>query len=339
MYEEGKKQMAAISSYAGARADYVQGGGGNTSVKFDGTLMGIKASGYTLGEITGEKGYVTVDYPDIIRYYEMVDPKADMDFEKESLQVNLDSIRLLPGMESKRPSVEVGFHSFLSRCVIHTHAVYANVLCCSEEGRAQAEKIFKDSGLKYMFVPYVDPGFRLTLLIKQAVDKYRAEHGAAPGVIFMENHGVIAHADTAEAAIALHEKTNSAIREALRIAEYPQPRVRAAGDGFVSATPYMKETIDALGADEAYFDALKLYPDQLVYIGKKIGDTVRLSAEGIAYRMGEKEAQTIEETLLGVVFVIDAIRKAGLTMRQMNEKDAGFIDSWESEKYRAGLVK
>ena len=339
MYEQGKKQLVNISSYAGARADYVQGGGGNTSVKFDDMLMGIKASGYTLGEIKQDTGYVTVDYPAIIQYFETVNPQADKDFEKESLQVNLDSIRLLPGMESKRPSVEVGFHSFLRRCVIHTHAVYANVLCCSEEGRAVAEKIFADSGLGYLFIPYVDPGFRLTLIIRQAVEQYKTQHGAAPEIIFLENHGVIAHADTDAEAIALHEKVNDTIRNSLQIAAYPQPAVHAAGEGFVSATPYLKETMAALGADEAYFGALRLYPDQLVYIGNKVGDTVKVGTEGLTYRMSAKEAQTVEETLLGVVFVIDAIRRAGLTLRQMREQDASVIENWESEKYRAGLVK
>jgi hypothetical protein len=115
--------------------------------------------------------------------------------------------------------------------------------------------------------------------------------------------------------------------------------VHAAGEAYASATPYLAETIASLGADEAYFNALKLYPDQLVYIGKKVGDTVKVDAKGISYHMSEKEAQTVEETLLGVVFVIDAIRKAGLTLRQMREQDAGFIGNWESEKYRAGLVK
>jgi len=46
MYEQERKRMMAISQYAGLRADYVQGNGGNTSYKFDDEMMAIKALGY-----------------------------------------------------------------------------------------------------------------------------------------------------------------------------------------------------------------------------------------------------------------------------------------------------
>ena len=48
--------FAKVSGIAGARADYVQGGGGNTSVKLADGLMAIKASGFCLKDI--EKDYV-----------------------------------------------------------------------------------------------------------------------------------------------------------------------------------------------------------------------------------------------------------------------------------------
>ncbi|NLT96687.1 MAG: class II aldolase, partial [Christensenellaceae bacterium] len=59
----------------------------------------------------------------------------------------------------------------------------------------------------------------------------------------------------------------------------------------------------------------------------------------ILYKTGEKEAQVIEETLLGVVYVIDMISRTGLTLKQMDEKGADFINNWESEKYRSQLIK
>ena len=340
-YAEKKEQMKRISSYAGNRPDYVQGGGGNTSVKFDGELMAIKASGYTLAEITAQKGYVTVDYKRIMGYYNTVDADAGNDFEKESLDVNLSSIVLFPGMEEKRPSVEVGFHSFLSENVIHTHAVYANILCCSEEGREIARKIFEGSGTGYIFLPYIDPGFRLTLAVKQAVDAYRSEHGVLPDAIFMDNHGIIVHNDDPEKAIEIHEIINNGIREHFGLGDFPKPEIKKGKDGFESTTEYLKKFIMEMGADASYFNALTLYPDQLVYLGGKIGSVIEIDKETgeTVYHAGEKEAQTLVETLLGVVYVIQSIKQAGLTLRQMDDAGADFINNWESEKYRQKIIK
>ena len=55
------ERFAAMSAAAGARSDYVQGGGGNTSVKLPGGLMAIKASGYCLSDVTAEGGYAVLD--------------------------------------------------------------------------------------------------------------------------------------------------------------------------------------------------------------------------------------------------------------------------------------
>jgi ribulose-5-phosphate 4-epimerase/fuculose-1-phosphate aldolase len=303
--------------------------------------MAIKASGYTLAEITPEKGYVTVDYKKIMEYYNTVDANAKKDFEKESLEVNLSSIVLLPGMEEKRPSVEVGFHSFLSGNVIHTHSVYANILCCSEEGRSVAQKIFAGSGIGYVFLPYIDPGFRLTLAIKQAVDAYRSENGALPDAIFLDNHGIIVHNEDPEKAIQIHEKVNEAVRKHFGLNDFPKPAIVKRGDGFASDTGYIRDFILETKADESYFNALTLYPDQLVYMGGKMGSVIHIdkSSGETVYQAGEKEAQTLEETLLGVVYVAGSIKKSGLTLRQMDESGANFINNWESEKYRSKLIK
>lgn len=339
MFSEGKTQLVSISSYAGDRKDYVQGGGGNTSVKFDDSLMSIKASGYTLGEITTNAGYVTVNYKKILEYYNTVDVSSEKDFEKESLEVSLGSVELLPGMENKRPSVEVGFHAFLKKCVIHTHAVYANILCCSEEGRAIAEKALKTVDAGYVFIPYIDPGFRLTFEVKRAVDEYKGQHGAAPNLIFLENHGVIAHGDSDEEAIAVHETANNSIKEYLGLDVFPAPGIKKTADGYASDTPYLKDFLITYNVDEAYFNALKLYPDQLVYLGGKMGREITIRNGEIIYKTSEKEARTIEETLLGIVYVIDMIQKAGLKLRQMDDKAADFINNWESEKYRSQQAK
>lgn len=338
MYKKQRELMKRISNYCGDRVDYVQGGGGNTSVKLNEQLMAIKASGYTLKVTTAQKGFVTVDYRKISEYYNDVDPGADTDFDKESHELNMSSIVLLPGMEKRRPSVEVGMHSFLKKYVIHTHSVYANILCCSLEGRELAHEIFCDDVLNYIFIPYIDPGFRLALAIKEKVEEFKDQNGCMPDVIFMENHGVISTNDDAEKAIALHELVNESVIKRFNLEEYPIPMVKKTKAGFESSTQYLLDFSQTHGLQE-YFEALRLYPDQLVYVSKALGQTIMFEDARIIYASAEKEAKVIEETLLGVAYVVGEIEKASLTLRQMDEKSAGFINNWESEKYRSQMVK
>lgn len=155
----------------------------------------------------------------------------------------------------------------------------------------------------------------------------------------MENHGVIVHGDDDDSTIALHEKINNIIKSYFGLDDFPLPKVKKTAEGCISDTEYLNTFITEYNAEEAYFNALKLYPDQLVYIGSKLGTTVKIDSEHIIYHTSEKEAQVIEETLLGVAFVVDSISKAGLTLREMDAKGADFINNWESEKYRSKIIK
>ncbi len=102
------KDLIEISQYAGDRADYTQGGGGNTSVKnFDNGLMLIKASGYRLVDINETTAFVAVDKNKIENYYNSVDLSVEKDYEKESAEVSKTSVIAIDGMATLRPSVEV----------------------------------------------------------------------------------------------------------------------------------------------------------------------------------------------------------------------------------------
>lgn len=340
MYEQGKKEMKAISRYVGKRLDYVQGGGGNTSVKFDDNIMAIKASGYTLIDVDEDKGYVTVDYKKIINDYLDIVEIKDIDIEKESLNTNLDSIRLLEGMENKRPSVEVGFHSFLRKCVVHTHSTYSNILCCSIEGEAKAKEIFKDSGLGYFFIPFINPGLSLALYIKEGIEKFKKQNGKLPDIIFMKSHGIITTNDDCEKAIELHETANGLIRDYFKTSDFPESNIKKSDGGYVSDTEFIKEFIKTHKADEAYFDKNILYPDEMVYLGAKLGDSILIDVESgeITYKIEEKLALLIEQIILGVLFIIDEIEKAKMTVKPLCDDGRDFIKNWESEKYRASLA-
>ena len=132
---------------------------------------------------------------------------------------------------------------------------------------------------------------------------------------------------------------NKWIIEDFNLPYFPIPAIVESGAGFTSCTDFLKEFINNNKGEE-FFAGLKLYPDQLVYLGGKLGSEIIIDAasQSIIYRTGEQEARTIEETMLGVAYVTEAIRKSGFTLKQMNEKDAAFINSWESEKYRKSIV-
>jgi len=348
MYNEQLKDLVRISQAAGKSPDLVQGGGGNTSVKLDDTLMAVKASGYKLKEITMTDGFVVVNYKNIKEYHEQADLSKDMDYEKESGEFVLSNIVPLEGLKPLRPSVEAGFHSILLKCVIHTHPVYANIICCSENGRELVEKIFSGKDYGFVWIPYINPGFMLTLAIMKEVNKHISEKGFFPKVIFMENHGLVVTDDDADACIRLHEEVLDTIRGYFSISEpFPEVAIEPLQDGtYRSRTQYLKEYFRGRDMDASFFDNTVLYPDQMVYLGGNISvngsdNKLNINTETgeIIYKTNEKEALTMEETLTGFIYVVENIMKNNLKIKTMGSRETDFIKNWESEKYRKSLLK
>ena len=202
-FEEHAKllsEFARVSQAAGARADYVQGGGGNTSVKLPGGLMAIKASGFCLSDIRPDKAYAVLDGADLRNFYLTTEPSALADVEKEGSARAKANIRHIDGLADLRPSVEAGFHSILKTFVVHTHSVYANLAACSTACRPIAAQAFAGANYTWGWVPYTDPGANLTFAIRDELRRVEKETGKAPSVILMQNHGIIVHDDDPDAA-------------------------------------------------------------------------------------------------------------------------------------------
>ena len=159
--EENKIDLCAFSEMskeAGSRADYVQGGGGNTSVKLSNGLMAIKASGFCLADITPDNAYALIKLDGLQKFYNENSPESLSDVEKEGAACAKENTVVLEGMNPLRPSVEAGFHSILKKFVCHTHSVYANMCCCSHEMKEIAEKAFDGASYSWGSVPYTEIG-------------------------------------------------------------------------------------------------------------------------------------------------------------------------------------
>lgn len=338
------QELVWLCQKIGRKIDYVQGGGGNISVKLDSQYMAIKASGFRLDQVTEEDGYVIVDYEKIKSFYESVNLSLVKDYEKESLEVAQKSVLSFPG-RVLRPSVEVGFHSILDRYVIHSHSVYANILTCSREGRQLCYKIFEDGKFNFIWIPYINPGFLLTVEIAKQLRNMPVED-KRPMVIFMENHGLIVSSDNLKEAYELHEKVNLLIKRWLKIrGRYPSCVLKQIGNNrYQSRTRFILDFIKSEMFEVELFEKYPLYPDQLVYINSSLYAEnpkieIDLSRGRVIYNAAYSEALATEETLLAYLYVISKINKFGLTIKTMSQNEMEYIKNWESEKYRKELLK
>lgn len=353
-FEENQIRLsdfARISQAAGSRADYVQGGGGNTSVKLPGGLMAIKASGFCLSDIRPDKAYAVLDYEALRKFYRENTPESLSNVEKEGAACTKANVKQIEGLEPLRPSVEAGFHSILKTFVVHTHSVYANLAACAVNCREICEAAFDGADYSWGMVPYVDPGANLTFAIQNELRRVEAITGKKPSILIMQNHGIIAHDDDPDRCLALHVDANKRLAAQFGISadSFPAVALREVESGLYEAdVPYLTEALASGAYTEQFLLEQPLYPDQMVFlIGTfsmdrntvEEGQCVAYSSTGrVLMRMDQKKAQVLAETLTAVVFVISHIRAAGHPLSTMGEAAKHFIANWESEKYRKSLA-
>lgn len=166
------EELVKISTYAGKHPQWVQGAGGNCSVK-EGALLHVKSSGIFLEEVSAAKGHAAV-----------------------SLQTGL----ALEG-QKERPSLETPLHLHLGRFVIHTHPIGLNVYLCAKEGQEILSRKFKD--LMWVWIEYTTPGLKLFEKVKT---KLVSADLTKPLALFLENHGLFVSGASSAEVIALHEE-------------------------------------------------------------------------------------------------------------------------------------
>lgn len=343
--------FSRLSKTAGARADYVQGGGGNTSVKLEGGLMAIKASGFCLKDIEPHRAYAVLDCDALRRLYYDNEPTDFTDVEQAGSQQAKAAAQTIEGLDALRPSVEAGFHSILKRFVLHTHSVYANLACCAVDCREIAEKAFADAEYTWGMVPYTDPGANLTFAIRDEVRRVTLETGKEPSVILMQNHGIVVHHDDADTCLSIHDDANSRLAAQFGITgdSFPAVSVQETAPGVYTAVcPYLTEALRSGKYTEQQLLEQPLYPDQMVFlIGTfsmdraevEEGQCVASSNDGsVVMRMDSGKAQVVAETLTAVIFVMEHIAAAGHPLSTMGEAAKHFIANWESEQYRKSLA-
>jgi len=342
-----------ILSHEFGTPEYVLAGGGNTSCK-DKTTLRIKPSGTTLSGLTMES-FIAMDRPTLNRLYSVEPPAAPA--EREALVKDMMAKSVLASTPG-RASVEAPLHNALSaRFVVHTHPSAVNGLTCSLGGRAAAARLFPDA----LWVPYVDPGYTLCMVVRQAVQDYQAVNSREPSLLFLENHGVFVCADTSEEIRAIYARVMGTLAR-VYIESGVDSKVPV---GPLPATALVSRwratLVEALGEDAAAvlpsgrFSVTSgpVSPDHIVYAKSYPFEGV-LTVENLrAFKAAHGYAPRIvvtDQAVLGVASTNTAARQA-LTLAMdaavvrrlarafgglqlLTDSSRAFIENWEVEAYR-----
>ncbi|MCY7948299.1 bifunctional aldolase/short-chain dehydrogenase [Bacillus atrophaeus] len=202
---QGAEELVYRSNLIGSDRAVCNWGGGNTSMKTyekdfrgrDIEVMWVKGSGSDLATMKAHNvtGLKLEDIRPLIEREEM----TDEEMVEYLAHCMIDS-------KHPRPSIETLLHAFLPyQHIDHTHPDAIISICCADNGKQIAEDIY---GNRFVWVPYVRPGFTLSKMIAEGVaNNPHAE------LVLMEKHGLVTWGNTSAES---YEKTISIINKAER---------------------------------------------------------------------------------------------------------------------------
>jgi ribulose-5-phosphate 4-epimerase/fuculose-1-phosphate aldolase len=327
-----------ISQHVGKNIAFIQGPGGNTSVKISERLMAIKASGFTLSQLTETNGFSIVKHQEIKTHllsYNSVGEKEDEANVSQFITLHIHSDT--PLAQTARPSMETGFHSLFKKFVVHSHSVYSNIINCTYEGIDLLQKIKSSIPLSIISVPYFTPGAAVTIAIRDALAVYSKQYGDLPQIVLLENHGMIVSANDADTCIEIHKTFNETVKEILHIRSLDQPStLREVKGEILSENPWWNELLST-----GYSFKNVFFPDQVIFLANKISYDRAIAnkvnfdtPDSIRYRAPYREAQIMDELILSILFVYAEVKRLGLTPRYLAETAKNFLLTMESEKFR-----
>ena len=204
---QGVGGLISISQFYGRDSRFVIAGGGNTSYK-NAEKLWVKASGSSLATIT-EDGFAVMDR---VKLNGMSDKTYSniAAVREEEVKNDLAAATLSKG---KRPSVETSMHNVIDFAfVVHMHPTAVNGLMCAANAESELQRLF---GAKTLYIEYTDPGYVLFKKVEDAIKSFRAEDGAEPSVIWLQNHGIFVAANTIDEIKFLYNKILDTLDKAI----------------------------------------------------------------------------------------------------------------------------
>jgi ribulose-5-phosphate 4-epimerase/fuculose-1-phosphate aldolase len=331
-------ELVQLSQYA-AKPCWVQGPGGNTSVKDDEGQMWVKASGVLLGEVNENAGWVQTNLAVIkeILQKEGLSGREPVDIALINKAVNNACIGT--ATNGLRPSMETAFHSLYHRYVLHTHHAYANIFLCSDHAE-DIHHCLPDAGECFASLAsdYHTPGAELSWML---YDMFRFEE-AMPQITLLPNHGIIIAADSMKELVAIHDAFHAKLCGYLKLTDdhYPGYTLQEEQNGFVATCSYLEHYFALEGATPGLFSEY-IMPDQAVYLYPEYYSVTDPQAKIYFHRptttihlhTGYREAVTLMELMIACLFIHEQIAARKFEPLTINF-DTGKLRGLGAEKYR-----
>lgn len=328
------EELKKYSEKIGSNIDWIQGAGGNTSVKDEETLW-VKASGCWLANAISDDIFIPLKISEVNK------------------AIANNSLNEITSSSSKlRPSIETSLHALMPhKYVFHTHSVSIISVAVLLNGKDYLENLFKD--LNWAWVPYEIPGINLAHKIQEVLSE-------KPDVIVLANHGIVVGAEMAKDAYKILCDVEIMIGRGLRtVATEDLTKL----EFLIDNTNYRickYPIVNSLANDKLSLKIMQtgtLYPDHIVFLGPgpmKIIEIEKIASllvnegsneknkviviEGMGVIVDEnisKNAEDMLYCLAGVLLRINSNEK----ICYLNQKNEDDLLGLNSEKFRKLIQK
>jgi rhamnose utilization protein RhaD (predicted bifunctional aldolase and dehydrogenase) len=317
-----KHPLCEYSHLLGKQKHLVQGAGGNTSYKEDGTLW-VKASGAKLVDANKNNIFVALDH------------QKALDACRNNKEDFTASMLTNNGL---RPSIETSLHAIMpQRYVVHLHPYDVIAQSVHADAKTQLQDLL--SQFNWQWFDYVKPGAKLAQTVLLCIEQLEK----TPDILVLANHGLVVAGDS----LTQVDKLLTQVLASLVITPR-KPKIKKDVEIDLQEDFILPDNkfLHALGADPECLQIAKqhwaLYPDHVVFLGahtpleaSEESAFVIIPSQGIILHKNISETQ--KDMLECYVEVSLRIKTTDNIVSLLPEQIAKLLD-WDAEKYRQTLA-
>ena len=342
------KKIIKLHNHFGKNDNYVQGAGGNISIK-ENDIIHIKKSGKHFRDIKDENDIISCNIS-------KEDIRGVLDiYNKQNLENQYNALIQEKISGKDRPSIELSFHVFGDKYTLHLHPTIVNIFTCTEEGQEIIKKLCEDND-NMSYVDYCKPGIILT-------DKIMQERSMLNEITFLFNHGIIITGPSEESIKKRYELIENRLKKEIIYEEYKQDNELLSKSlnpeyNFLIHNNFLQQK--GLGIlkpepEDNIHELPHLYPDSAIYNARVSSQSAHKSSNYIenviVYRFlydnyqwlinvsSKKEAMFITELFINKMKIEYFARLNGFTSSYLDKKSVDELVNWDAEKYRQDLLK